>query len=545
MGGLLGTHDSFCEPPVTAPRVITQPLSGNPLAAAFIAGNAPAGWYESLPRDGQSWRARLEAVRSGISADWLDRLSPAFEASGKAKERLDSVAKGRGVVVTTGQQPGLFGGPIYTLSKALSALALADSLQEVTGVPVAPVFWAATDDTDFKEASSTVIAVPGGAQLLRIEHTEPLGRPMASMPLGDVSAQLEALVRAAGSPVDTTPIELLERYYKSGETVGSSYVSLLRSLFAPLGIAVIDASHSATRAAAKPLLARALERAGDIADAVKARGSEISAAGFAPQVQDVPGLSLVFGAASGGRKRIPIKAASKQMSSDDLGPNVLLRPIVERNILPTATYIGGPAEIAYFAQIGPIARVLGASSPAIVPRWSTTIMEPQIGEILERLHLSPEDLREPHDAEARLARERLPKRVLDELAATRAAIEERLTTLSQVVARERAPIGSAVAEGLRANLLRRLDRFERRLIAAAKREHAGLMHEVATARGSLYPLGKPQERTLNFVPFLARYGPALREEMMREALKHSRGLVQPLAEKTSSRSPAASTRGTS
>jgi bacillithiol synthase len=545
MGRRLAAHNSLCEPPVSGPRVITQPLSGNPLAATFIAGNAPAGWYESLPTDASSWRARLDAVKSELSADWLDRLSPAFGASGKARERLDSVAKGRGVVVTTGQQPGLFGGPIYTLSKALSALALADSLQEVTGIPVAPVFWAATDDTDFKEASSTVIAVPGGAQLLRIDHTEPLGRPMASMPLGDVSAQLDALVRAADPAVDTTPIELLQRYYRAGETIGSSYVSLLRSLFAPLGIAVIDASHAATRAAAKPLLARALERAGDIADAVKARNGEISAAGFTPQVQDVPGLSLVFGSTSGGRKRIPIKAASKQMSSADLGPNVLLRPIVERNILPTVTYIGGPAEIAYFAQIGPIARVLGASPPAIVPRWSTTIMEPQIEEILERLKLAPDDLREPHEAEARLARASLPKTVLEKLATTRGAINEQLDALTQSIARERVPIAAAVPEGLRANLLRRLDRFERRLIAAAKRENSEVMHDVATARGSLYPIGKPQERTLNFVPFLARYGSALREEMMREALKHSRRLVQPAADKTASRAQAASTRETS
>jgi uncharacterized protein YllA (UPF0747 family) len=365
------------------------------------------------------------------------------------------------------------------------------------------------------------------------------------MPLGDVSAQLDALVRATGSAVDTTPIELLEKYYNSAATIGSSYVSLLRALFAPIGIAVIDASHAATRAAAKPLLARALEKADEIAEAVKARNSEISAAGFTPQVQDVPGLSLVFGSASGGRKRIPIKAASKQMGSDDLGPNVLLRPIVERNILPTVTYIGGPAEIAYFAQLGPIARVLRASSPAIVPRWSNTIREPQIEEILETLQLSPEDLREPHDAESRLARARLPKKVLDELGATRQAIEERLAALSQAVARERAPIGSAVAEGLRANLMRRLDRFERRLIAAAKRENSKTMHAVATARGSLYPLGKPQERTLNFIPFLARYGPPLREAMMREALRHARQLVQPSQEKANPLAQAASARGTS
>src|SRR5881397_1584334 len=144
-----------------------------------------------------------------MPVDWLGQLSPAFQASGKAKARLEAAGGGHGVVVTTGQQPGLFGGPIYTLSKALSALALADALQDATGIPVAPVFWAATDDTDFKEASSTVVSVTGGPQLLRIDHLESLGRTMASMALGDVSDQLEALTQGAGSTIDRTPLDLL------------------------------------------------------------------------------------------------------------------------------------------------------------------------------------------------------------------------------------------------------------------------------------------------------------------------------------------------
>ena len=509
---------------MTVPRVVTQPLSGNPLASAAIEGSAPRGWYEPQPHDVPSWLERLESVRSEFG-DWLTRLAPAFNAAGKAKERLEASAKGRGVVVTTGQQPGLFGGPVYTLSKALSALALADSLQEATGIPVAPVFWAATDDTDFKEASSTVIAVPGGAQLLRIDHAEQLGRPMAAMLLGDVSTELEALTHSTGSMIDRTPIELLERFYRPGETIGSAYVSFLRALLAPLGIAVIDASHRSTREAARPVLTAALEKAGEIAASLTARNQELDAAGFAQQVQDVPGLSLVFSTASGGRKRVPIKAAAKQAVSDDLGPNVLLRPVVERAILPTATYIGGPAEIAYFAQVAPIADVLKLARPAIVPRWSCMIIEPHVEKILEKLYLLPEDFRDPHEVEARVARARLPKRVIDELNATRAQLDERLDALSDAVAEGRAPVGPAVTGGLRANLMRRLDRFERRLIAAAKKEHADIMQEIATARGSLYPLGKPQERSLNFVPLLARYGPMLREEMLAEARAHAARLL--------------------
>lgn len=507
------------------PRVVTQPLTGNPLAAAVIAGNAPPGWYEAIPGDAAAWRQRVESVRSSFADNWLAQLGPAFEATGKAKQRLDAVSEGRGVVVTTGQQPGLFGGPVYTLSKALSALTLADALQEATGIPVAPVFWAATDDTDFKEASGTVVSVPGGAQLLRIDHAEPLGLPMAAMPLGDVSAQLEALTRAAGSTIDRTPIELLERFYTDGQTIGSAYVAFLRALFAPLGMAVIDASHAAARAAARPVLTAALEKAGDIAKRLAERNREIEQAGFTPQVQDVPGLSLIFSAASGGRKRIPIKAAVRQVTHDDMGPNVLLRPVVERAILPTATYIGGPAEIAYFAQVSPIADALGVARPAIVPRWSCTIIEPHVEEILEKLYLLPEDLRDPHEVEARVARAHLPKRLIDELNATRAALDERLDALTEAVVEEKAPVGPAVTGGLRANLMRRLDRFERRLIAAAKKQHDDLMRDIGTARGSLYPLGKPQERSLNFVPFLARYGVALRDEMFDEARGHASRLV--------------------
>jgi len=345
------------------------------------------------------------------------------------------------------------------------------------------------------------------------------------MPLGDVSSELEALARSAGSTIDRAPIELLEKFYTSDATIGSAYVAFIRALFAPLGIAVIDASHAATRAAAKPVLSAALKKADDIATAVSVRNRELEAAGFTPQVQDVPGLSLVFSAASGGRKRIPIKAAGKRAFSDDLGPNVLLRPVVERAILPTATYIGGPAEIAYFAQSAPIADVLEVARPAIVPRWSCTIIERHVEEILEKLYLLPEDLRDPHEAEARVARSRLPKRVIDELSAARVVLDETMDALSDAIAEEKAPVPPAVAGGLRASLTRRLDRFERRLIAAAKKENADAMQQIGTARGSLYPLGKPQERSLNFVPLLARYGPMLRDDMLAGARDHAARLL--------------------
>src|SRR5262245_55049600 len=134
---------------MTEPVVRTDPLGGSPLARAAIDGRL-GDWYVARPTTAQGWKARAESVRaSAKSRPWLDMLRPAFDARGAAAARLDRVANGRGIVVTTGQQPGLFGGPIYTWSKALSALALADEIESATGIPTAPVFWAATDDADF------------------------------------------------------------------------------------------------------------------------------------------------------------------------------------------------------------------------------------------------------------------------------------------------------------------------------------------------------------------------------------------------------------
>ncbi|MBA3466732.1 MAG: bacillithiol biosynthesis BshC, partial [Gemmatimonadaceae bacterium] len=320
-----------------SPRVITRPLGGSPLALAALKGRAPDGWYEPAPHGAAAWKGRAEEIRGQFSAvDWLGALGPAFDARGRARERLEAAASGRGVVVTTGQQPGLFGGPVYTLSKALTAVAFAEALERASGIPVAPVFWAATDDSDFREASSIAVALPGGAEELRAEAVGPLGLSMAATPMGDLSAQISSLLRAAGSTADPFALEAVARAYREDATVGGAYVSLLRELLEPLGVGVLDAAHPAVRAAAMPVLSKALQRAVEIADAIARRDKELGAAGFSPQVQGVAGLSLVFESTGGERKRIPVKGARKKSAGDaattEMGPNVLLRPVVERSI---------------------------------------------------------------------------------------------------------------------------------------------------------------------------------------------------------------------
>ena len=271
-----------------------------------------------------------------------------------AAEHLARVAAHGGVVVTTGQQPGLFGGPIYTWSKAFSALTLARELERQTGIPTASVFWAATDDADYVEASYTVVAHNGGSLRISVSQDRASGTAMSITSLGDVSAQFAALAKAAGSSIDHEPLDLLRNAYTPSATIGSAYLTLLRAVLEPLGMAVLDASHPSVRVAAEPTLRNALQNATSIRDALAERSRAIEAAGYRSQVQPVLNLSLVFRTdTTGVRTRVSLKDArdvDAHADAADLGPNVLLRPVVERQILPTVTYVAGPSELAYFFQ---------------------------------------------------------------------------------------------------------------------------------------------------------------------------------------------------
>lgn len=507
------------------PEIISQPLVLQPVAESAMSGKEDAR-YEPRPSGKDGWWARARDVIASVPADWLDRLAPALAATDEAAKRLALSANGKGIVVTTGQQPGLFGGPVYTLTKALTALALANEIERLTGVPTAPVFWAATDDTDFREASKTLIAIPGGARELTMEPAAAIGVTMSEMPLGDVSHLLAELAAAGGSGANPAVFRLVEESYAATNTVGGAYVALLREMLAPLGIAVLDASHEAVRRQSLPLLKRALEHGDDIAKAVAANNAAIEKEGHSLQVQDVAGLSLVFENTASGRKRIPRKRGVRDISPGaNLGPNVLLRPIVERQILPTVAYAGGPAEIAYFAQLAPIARTLGVPRPLIVPRWSCTIVEPHVRKILDELGVGIAEFRDPHAVETKVAREKLPDDLQRELADFRESIDGRAAALSRSIAGDPPLVGKSVVEGLRHNLAHRVDRFERRVVAASKRRHSNLMHDAATARGSLFPLGRAQERALSFIPFLVRYGNKLQDAMLAAATEHARSLL--------------------
>lgn len=516
-------------PVVSDVRIEPAALGGNALSQLAQSGRAPTQWYVPRPRTSDEWRLRADSVGKSVSKNWHAQLAPALgNSSGAAAARLARVIERQGVVVTTGQQPGLFGGPVYTWSKAMSALALADVIEAETGVPTAPVFWAATDDSDFAEGSYTLLARAGGVDRVAIESTMPEGTRVADIPLSDTGHALERLAMACGSAADNRVLEIVRAAYGPGATVGSAYLELLRALLEPLGITVLDAAHQAVTVAGHSTLIRALHERERVARALSARSAALRDAGHEPQVADLEDLTLVFERRGPRRERIArprgaVAAANAEPGS--LSPNVLLRPVVERAILPTIAYVAGPGEIAYFAQVSAVAEAIDADQPLAVPRWSATLVEPHVTAILEQYGLRVQDFADPHAVETRLARDAWPGDVARAMEQLRRDLAARLAGVRASLQGLDGLAPSATVDGTGRALEWRISRLERRINAAVKSKEVALMRELGTARGALYPDGVRQERALNLIPLLARHGLGLFDDMRASATAHARGLV--------------------
>jgi len=276
------------------------------------------------------------------------------------------------------------------------------------------------------------------------------------------------------------------------------------------------------------VLRRAAVEARGVVIELAQRSREIAAAGFRPQVDEVPGLSLVFLNDHGVKRRLPLPEASALREREPAGESflsstVLLRPVIERAMLPTVAYLGGPGEIAYFAQVSAVADAVGVPRPLVLPRWSTTVIEPRIQRILDELGgVTADALADVHAVEARLARARLTPGAERAL---RALHDDLANDVGRLQSASDGLVPATVLDGLRRSLAHRLERLERRFLAAVKRREAETMRKLATARGALYPGGIRQERALAFIPLVARYGPALIDEMLEAAHAHARALV--------------------
>lgn len=459
-----------------------------------------------------------------------ETLRPAFLAAGTGAQRLDELFAGDALCVTTGQQPGLFLGPLFTLYKALSAIALAERLQILLARPVVPVFWVAGDDHDFLEAAHTYqVSRTGEVVRLALPDRTPEAplTPMYREQLGpEVVALLEELWQEQPETEFRADVERwLGHHYTPNASVAAAFGAALADLLGDLGLVVFHPTHRAAKAAMAPLLVQALAQATPLDEALARRAAALRQDGGAAPVPVGEGASLVMLEGALGRDRLVVDGgayharrsgerhtlaeltALARDTPERLSPNVLLRPVVEAALLPTIAYVGGPGELAYFPQCAPVYEALEVVPQVPVPRWSARVVEARTRKVLDKYDLDPDDLRLPEgQLEQRLVRGDLPAEVEDGLTALRAALEREYDLLRDAAVGIDPTLRKPV-ESTRNTALAGVRDIEKRIISHLKQRNATLVQQVARTRSALFPLGKPQERVLGVPPFLVRYGP--------------------------------------
>jgi len=463
-------------------------------------------------------------------------LEAAFAPSPTRDANLGRLREPGALAVTSGQQPGLFTGPLYTVHKALSTAALARVLERRWERPVVPIFWSAGDDHDFAEANhASWIRGDGtlaGASLPGRPADAPL-TPMYRLPLGEGAITALDALAADLPPSEYRDLALdwLRRHYTPGATVGGAFTGAMAELLAPAGVLCYDSTHPVAKRAAAPLVLRALEQAAELDRELDAYAESLGAAGKHSGVTLGDGASLVMLESSQGRDRLVAAdgafftrrsrerfelAALRRIAAEEpgrLSPNVLLRPVVESAVLPTVAYLGGPGELRYLGLTPPVYRRLGVERQTPLPRWSGVLVEPRVDRALEKFEIALEELLEPVGAlESRLVRSRLPTEVIDALATLRSAVEHEY----KVVARGAVEVDPTLArpvETARNQALAGAQEIEKKLVQHLKRRQETELGQIARARTAVLPAGKPQERVLTLAPFLAREGPRLLEDL--------------------------------
>lgn len=461
------------------------------------------------------------AERRAEVAAILGKQNAELGAGSETHVNLERLAKGA-VAVVSGQQVGLFGGPAYSIYKALTAIQIAEELTS-HGIDAVPVFWMATEDHDLEEVRHTSWFDEGKLIRFELPDGNEAEKPVGRIALGQDGGRL---ARDGADLLEKDGSALLAKYlaesYKAEETYGSAFAKLFRRLFSQQGLILMDPLDAGLHRVAAPLYQHALAERDALNDKLLRRGKELESAGFDAQVKVTSKSTLLFRFENGARKVISASGDKFHVEeqswpreelthlthteAENFSPNALFRPVVQDYLLPTVAFIGGPAELSYIAQSEVVYQHLLRRMPVMLPRGGFTLVDAKAGKLLRKYGLSVEDVwAGSQDLRHKMEKLSVTGSLAKDFERDQAQIGEMLARLGEKI-ETLDPTLKGTVEKTREGIEFHLDKL-RRKAGAALDQKAGLLaaHE-EHLESLLNPHKGLQERELCLLPFLARWG---------------------------------------
>jgi bacillithiol biosynthesis cysteine-adding enzyme BshC len=489
--------------------------------APFFSGDpaSPGSWKAAIANAQKHPRRRAEL--SALVAKQLERRDAPAAARAAAAQLADPAT----IAILTGQQAGLFGGPLFTLYKGLTAAKLAAHVSKENDAPAVAVFWVESEDHDWDEVAS-VSVLDNDLQRRTITLPSPPGAGHTSVCTikigGEINTALDELATVLPRTEFTDELLAdLRRAYQPGASYSDAFARVLDRMLGDLGVIVFDCSDRRAKPLAREIFSREIAHPGRTWALAGEAGHRLTAAGYHTQVDGSSQNGAALFRIDGARTAIeagdvPALAQEARSRPETFSPNVLLRPIVEDAVFPTACYVSGPNELAYLAQLREVYEHFGVPMPLIYPRVSATILDSASARFLEK-HQPPFEALQARDESAlnRLLAASLPEAVDRSLKEAEESIEQKMAAIIESV-----PVIDPTLEGAAKSTLGKLrhdlSTLHGKVISAAKKRDETLRRQFFRAQAQAFPDGIAQERALGSIGMVNRYGPVLVERLMQE-----------------------------
>ncbi len=466
-----------------------------------------------------------------LLCDALTQINTQIGAGAKTLENIDLLREQDTVAVVTGQQTGLFSGPLYSIYKALSAIKMSECLRD-RGVKVVPVFWMATEDHDLEEVSNAFV-IGGGNELTEVRVLSDEGETGRSVGLIKLDRSISAVVEELFASLPATEFTSCLRHeldvsWAEGKAFGDAFGTFLTSLLGKFGLIVVDPLDETLKQLSAPIYSEAVKHGSAIVPALTARSAELVSDGYHAQVLVDKDYFPLFWDTDDGRRvalrrtsdgRLQVKGEKTSFTETELAdmalsepgkfsPGVMLRPVVQDYLFPSVCYFGGGAEIAYFAQNSEVYRILDRPVTPILHRQSFTIIEAKHARTLEKYQLEFADL---FAGEADILPKIFDKFIDSNTAKLFAEVEEKINTelnrLDQALSRMDPTLAANLATRRR-KIIYHIGALRKKYQFRRTEKDETIDRRIRSAFTALLPNGQLQERALNVTSFLDRFGPS-------------------------------------
>jgi bacillithiol biosynthesis cysteine-adding enzyme BshC len=490
-------------------------------------------FYPTHFRDRSSWQKVMSEV-SGSESDYselakiLRRQNSDLGSGQEVMENVDRLVDDSAFAVVTGQQVGIFTGPLYTIYKAMTAVKLAQYLHEKHNAEFIPIFWMESNDHDIQEANH-INSLDSDSELVKLEYMPEHYVPGCSMKDVLIDDGFRGLIldletRLPNTEFKKDVFELIQESYLLSENLSQGFGRMIARLFGKYGLVLLDPSDPGIKNLMSPMFGRDIRSPSESMGIVNSAGEKLKLRGYESQIEKSQDSTCLFLEAAGVRRKLFFRDDCFRMDGSDANldsntlldilwaeswrysPNVALRPVAQDYMMPTVAYVAGPGEISYFAQLGDLYTSLGVNMPVIYPRASLTIVESKVERIMEKNGLEVRDLSQHYDKLfSQLSKDIAAEKLEHVLESSKSEINDIFEKLASDLTRFD-PSMKNIVQSTKRRIDHQINVLEEKAYKAQRSRDDILRNQIKRACMNVYPDGRPQERVFNIVQYLVLYG---------------------------------------